>query len=492
MRKPLLSILALLASVSIAHGQQSGSISVLPAASGANSTDLVAASQVTPQSFTGFTTRKLTLAQISALVSAGVTTVPNTWTALQTINNLTIPKNNAVPPLQLTAPDDTSATWDTTPLAALEIAAPPTAWTRNFLSSFHLTANGASVDKGRGFICSNIGASDCIYIQNDGVGSTGFASLLTQAATNATGGVIGTTLSSQTGLVVRQETAINPSAGSAALLELDANGSATEMLRLTSSIAAQNGLIARMTGANAAPFVILNPGSTNTFQINNNGGITSGVNGGSGGILLMNGSTSGSTTLSASATGTLNLGSVNATIDGSGNIILGAGSSGFRLSVAKPDSAANALIAGTTKGVRIGNNSSGTLIEGVDNTGVGSFQPLFLNGTLVQVLTNSQVAMSINSAQHVGFSAGVLPTNNACTGFALATGSTDVAGRVTFNSATSCAINFGTAYANAPFCTVTPGTSATPSTVDATTTTGVLTANFTTAQTSMSWTCFGA
>lgn len=108
--------------------------------------------------------------------------------------------------------------------------------------------------------------------------------------------------------------------------------------------------------------------------------------------------------------------------------------------------------------------------------------------------TSGQTVLSgTATGGHLSFAgSGTAPTNNACTGFALGTGSTDIAGRVTFTSATSCAINFGTAFANAPFCNVTPGTAATPSTVDVTTTTAVLTATFTTAQTSMMYNCFGA
>ena len=82
-----------------------------------------------------------------------------------------------------------------------------------------------------------------------------------------------------------------------------------------------------------------------------------------------------------------------------------------------------------------------------------------------------------------------VPTNNACTGFALSTGSNDTAGRVTFTSATSCAINFSAAYTNAPFCTVMPGSAA--STVTVTTSTTVLTATFGTAQTAMQYHCLG-
>jgi len=81
------------------------------------------------------------------------------------------------------------------------------------------------------------------------------------------------------------------------------------------------------------------------------------------------------------------------------------------------------------------------------------------------------------------------PTASACAGFALGTGSSDLGGRVTFTSATSCAISFGVAYTNAPFCWVMPNSAT--STAQATTSTTVLTATFGTAQTSMFYGCVG-
>jgi hypothetical protein len=85
--------------------------------------------------------------------------------------------------------------------------------------------------------------------------------------------------------------------------------------------------------------------------------------------------------------------------------------------------------------------------------------------------------------------AAATPTANACAGFALGTGSTDTEGKLTYTSATSCAINFGRTFTNAPACMVSPGTAV--STVQVTTSTTVLTATFGTAQTAMSWVCFG-
>ena len=61
--------------------------------------------------------------------------------------------------------------------------------------------------------------------------------------------------------------------------------------------------------------------------------------------------------------------------------------SGTTAKFATPDTSVAVLFSGTTKGVRFGFTSTGTSIEGVDNTGSGSFQPLFLNGSSVNTPT---------------------------------------------------------------------------------------------------------
>lgn len=53
------------------------------------------------------------------------------------------------------------------------------------------------------------------------------------------------------------------------------------------------------------------------------------------------------------------------------------------------DNGAQLLISGATDGIRFGTSSSGSLVEGVDQTGSGSYQPLFLNGLTWQVGTGS-------------------------------------------------------------------------------------------------------
>ena len=101
------------------------------------------------------------------------------------------------------------------------------------------------------------------------------------------------------------------------------------------------------------------------------------------------------------------------------------------------------------------------------------------------------VARQVNIAAplHLNYTSGT-PTANSCAGFALTTGSSDVAGKVTFTSATACSITFANAFINAPFCVVSPGSAA--STHTAVTSTTGLAVTFGTANTSMQWHCFGS
>jgi hypothetical protein len=127
----------------------------------------------------------------------------------------------------------------------------------------------------------------------------------------------------------------------------------------------------------------------------------------------------------------------------------------------------------------------------LDNSG-GTWSatgPLVLNGATSGSTTFTESATG--GHQTLTSSSTPVQSGAACPGFALATGSSDLSGKVTFTSATSCAIQFGTAFTNVPFCTVSPTTSAAASTVTAVATTSVLTATFGTAQTSMTWTCHG-
>jgi len=74
-------------------------------------------------------------------------------------------------------------------------------------------------------------------------------------------------------------------------------------------------------------------------------------------------------------------------VDGSGNIKIGSPAGGT-LGVQHADSSLNVLFAGTTKGIRFGNTPTNSIIEGVDNTGVGSFQPLAINALTLSLYSN--------------------------------------------------------------------------------------------------------
>jgi hypothetical protein len=112
-------------------------------------------------------------------------------------------------------------------------------------------------------------------------------------------------------------------------------------------------------------------------------------------------------------------------VDGSGNGLFGNPTTAFRLAVQKPDSSATALFAGTTKGLRIGNTPSGSAVEGVDNTGVGSFQPLFFNGTTLTFQTNGGTqALLLDASQSAIFAGAVVSTGAGGVGYATGAGGT--------------------------------------------------------------------
>lgn len=110
----------------------------------------------------------------------------------------------------------------------------------------------------------------------------------------------------------------------------------------------------------------------------------------------------------------------------------------------------------------------------------------------VFLTVGGQNSLVISSAgAHLGTSTGAAPapTANSCAGFVLSSGTNDNEGRITFTSATTCSVNFGTAFVAAPFCSIMPNSA--PSTVQVTTTTGGFAATFGTAQTSLQWICKG-
>lgn len=218
-----------------------------------------------PSAFQPFVTRDGLITQpwfryLSEFGTIGVTLEPPINIAQDNTNNA----------LTLTTPDSTDPMWDGQPLAALKIDGPPTPTTRAFLCGLWVITNGGSIDKGRGIIISNIGQSDGLYIQCDGINGTGEAIYLTPAATTATGLVISTTLASQTGLVLRQETPIIPTA-EGILLSMLANGAVTEMAQVGSTLAGQVGFVFRMFGANSLPVAIVDAIGTQLFLLTGTG-----------------------------------------------------------------------------------------------------------------------------------------------------------------------------------------------------------------------------
>jgi len=110
------------------------------------------------------------------------------------------------------------------------------------------------------------------------------------------------------------------------------------------------------------------------------------------------------------AAGTLNFigGSVaspstHMTLDTNGNVGIGTSSPSYKLVVsAASNTNPIAVISGSTKGLRLGADTNGGIIEGVDNTGVGSFQPLTLGGADIRFTTSTTERMRVTSAGLVG------------------------------------------------------------------------------------------
>jgi hypothetical protein len=243
----------------------------------------------------------------------------NTWS-----NTNAYTQNNASNQLSLVTPNPTGAGFDTTPLAALFIDQAPAPTTRNFLAGLWIKTNAATTDKGRGIIINNLGASDGVYIQNDGAGSTGLASLVTVNATGAsTGAVIGTTLATHVGLAVRQETSVLANASCAFLLQLTANGSSpVEMATWSSTLAGQSAITMRLFGGLSNAITVIDNAARQLFLLNNQGGMTLGANGSLiTPIFQLNGNSTGSASISVSATGSLLNLNTNMTVDTTGNIL---------------------------------------------------------------------------------------------------------------------------------------------------------------------------
>ena len=88
-------------------------------------------------------------------------------------------------------------------------------------------------------------------------------------------------------------------------------------------------------------------------------------------------------------------------IDSSGNVGIGMSSPGYKLVVsAASNTNPIAVISGSTKGIRLGADTAGGIIEGVDNTGVGSYQSMTIGGADIRFTTSTTERARINTNGH--------------------------------------------------------------------------------------------
>ena len=71
-----------------------------------------------------------------------------------------------------------------------------------------------------------------------------------------------------------------------------------------------------------------------------------------------------------------------------------------------PDSPTSVRIAGATNGIRFGTDSTGSHIDGVDSTGTGSFQPLFISGSAVNITAPVSTTGSVRTNYQTAIAAG--------------------------------------------------------------------------------------
>jgi hypothetical protein len=177
-----------------------------------------------------------------------------------------------------------------------------------------------------------------------------------------------------------------------------------------------------------------------------------------------------------------------------GNVYIGTPvTTTFQFAVQKADSSSTALFAGTTKGVRIGNTSTNSAIEGVDNTGAGSFQPLFLNGTTLTFQTGTSGGVSavvIDANVHVDTTASLAPGLSTC-GTSPTISGNDWAGdfHTGTTTGTACTVTFSHAFIGVPYCLALPKAGGTAPPVA--TTNSSMTFSSLTSSTDYVYHCFG-
>lgn len=101
-------------------------------------------------------------------------------------------------------------------------------------------------------------------------------------------------------------------------------------------------------------------------------------------------------------------------ITSAGDVGIGTSSPSYKLTVSASDGIIGGIL-GTTRGIRFVTNSSFASVQGVDNTGSASYQPLFLTGSIVQLGANGVENMRIDSSGNVGI--GTNSPRNAGAGY---------------------------------------------------------------------------
>jgi hypothetical protein len=89
-------------------------------------------------------------------------------------------------------------------------------------------------------------------------------------------------------------------------------------------------------------------------------------------------------------------------ITSTGGVGIGTSSPNARLHTSGPDDITGFLMSGATRGVRMVPNAVGTVIEGVDQTGSASYQPLIIGGSTVLFTTSNTERMRITNTGNVG------------------------------------------------------------------------------------------
>jgi len=146
--------------------------------------------------------------------------------------------------------------------------------------------------------------------------------------------------------------------------------------------------------------LIVGTGSNGTgrLQVTDSVNYTFEVKSGGSGISTIGG-TSGTTQLAFQTNGSEGM-RLNST-----GLGIGTSSPAAKLHVSQANTTVGVLFNGTTKGMRVGFDATGSIIEGVDNTGTTSFQPLTVGGSDVRFTTSGTTRMTIASTGIVTMSA---------------------------------------------------------------------------------------